>query len=150
MGIKIIDTNKKAFFDYFVLETVEAGIVLTGAEVKSVKLGHAALRDSFCQLDAGELWLKNCNITPYVKGSAFNEEARRNRKLLLHRAEINKIAGKSQTKGYTLIPTKLYFSGNRVKVEIGLCKGKQLHDKRDTLRDKDIQRDTDREIKNYK
>lgn len=148
--MKIIDTNKKAYFDYFVEDTVEAGIVLVGSEVKSLKQGNVNLRDSFCHIDNGELFLKNCHITPYEKGSAFNEDARRNRKLLLHRIEIDRLIGKVQAKGYTLVPTKIYFKENKVKLEIGLCKGKQLHDKRDVLKEKDIKRVTDREIKQYK
>lgn len=148
--MKLIDTNKKAYFDYFVLETVEAGIVLEGSEVKSVMAGNVRLADSFCQIDDGELWLKNCHITPYDKGSAFNPEARRNRKLLLHKGEIDKLIGKVQQKGFTLVPTRIYAKGNRVKVEIGLCKGKQLHDKRATLKEKEVKRQIDREIKNYR
>lgn len=147
--MKIIDTNKKAYFDYYVEDTVEAGLVLTGCEVKSVKLGHVTLRDSFCRIENGEAWLKNCNIVPYEKGSFSNTEEKRNRKLLLHRAQIDKLIGKVQQKGYTLVPTKIYFSGNRVKVEIGLCKGKQLHDKRDVQREKDIKRQVDRELKSF-
>ncbi len=149
-NIKIIDKNKKAYFDYFMEETFEAGIVLEGNEVKSVKMGNVNLKDSFCHIDKGEVFLKNCHITPYEKGSAFNAEPRRNRKLLLSKREINKLIGKIKTKGYTLVPTQIYFSGRFVKVEIALAKGKQLHDKRDSLKEKDIKRDIDREIKNYK
>ncbi len=148
--INIIDKNKKAYFDYFIEETFEAGIVLQGNEVKSVKMGNVNLKDSFCHIDKGEVYLKNCHITPYEKGSAFNAEPRRNRKLLLNKREINKLIGKIKTKGYTLVPTQIYFSGNLVKLEIALAKGKQLHDKRDTLKEKDIKRDTEREIKNFK
>lgn len=149
-SIKIIDKNKKAYFDYFMEETFEAGIVLEGNEVKSVKMGNVNLKDSFCHIDKGEVYLKNCHITPYEKGSAFNAEPRRNRKLLLNKREIDKLIGKIKTKGYTLVPTQIYFSGRFVKVEIALAKGKQLHDKRETLKEKDIKRDTEREIKNYK
>lgn len=147
---KIIDKNKKAYFDYFLEETYEAGIVLEGSEVKSIKQGNVNLKDSFCQIEKGEAWLKNCFVSPYEKGSYFNEDPRRNRKLLLSRREIDKIAGKIKTKGYTLIATKIYFAGRYVKIEIALAKGKQLHDKRDTLKERDLKRDTDREIKNYK
>lgn len=150
MSKKIIDKNKKAYFDYFIEETFEAGIALQGNEVKSVKMGNVNLKDSFCQIDDGEVFLKNCHITPYEKGSAFNAEPRRNRKLLLNRREINKLIGKVKTKGFTLVPTMIYFSGRFVKVEIALAKGKQLHDKRDTIKAKDIKRDTEREIKNYR
>lgn len=146
-GIKVIDTNKKAYFDYFVDDTVEAGIVLSGNEVKSIKLQNASLKDSFCKLEKGELWLKNMFVAPYQKGSVFNSEERRDRKLLLHRAEINRLEGKVRQKGITLVPTKLYFKGNRVKVEIGLCRGKKLYDKRESAREKAIQRDVQRQIK---
>lgn len=145
--MKVIDSNKKAYFDYEILETAEAGIALEGSEVKSVKLGNARLRDSFCQLQDGELWLKNCYIAPYEKCNAFAPEPRRNRKLLLHRAELNKLEGKVHQKGLALVPTKLYFVRNKVKVEIAVARGKKLYDKRATARDKAIARDTDREIK---
>lgn len=146
-GIKIIDNNKKAYFDYEITDTVEAGIALEGSEVKSVKLGNARLRDSFCQLEDGELWIKNFYIAPYDKVNSFAPDPRRNRKLLLHRSEIDKLEGKVRQKGYTVIATKLYFAGNKVKVEIGLGRGKKLYDKRETARSKDIQRDVDRQIK---
>ena len=146
--MKVIDSNKKAYFDYEILETVEAGIVLEGSEVKSVKLGNARLRDSFCQLDDGELWIKNFFISPYEKGNSFAPDARRNRKLLLHRAEIDKLEGKVRQKGLTLVPTKLYFAGNKVKIEIGVARGKKLYDKRESAREKVIKRDVERSIKN--
>ena len=146
-AIKIIDSNKKAYFDYFVDDTVEAGIVLMGNEVKSIKLQNVNLKDSFCKLEKGELWLKNMFVAPYAKGGVFNAEERRDRKLLLHKAELSKLEGKVRQKGITLVPTKLYFKGNRVKVEIGLCRGKKLYDKRETAREKDIKRDTERQIK---
>ena len=146
-AIKIIDTNKKAYFDYFVDDTVEAGIVLSGNEVKSIKMQNVNLKDSFCKLEGGELWLKNMFVAPYQKGSVFNSEERRDRKLLLHKAEINKLEGKVRQKGITLVPTKLYFKSNRVKVEIGLCRGKKLYDKRESAREKDMLRDTQRQIK---
>lgn len=147
--MKVIEKNKKAYFDYFIEDTYEAGIVLVGSEVKSVKMGNISLKDTFCQIENGEMWLKNCFINPYEKGSHFNEDARRNRKLLLGRKEIDKIAGKVKTKGYTVVATQVYFSGRYVKVEIALAKGKQLHDKRDSIKEKDIKRDVDRQLKNY-
>lgn len=150
MGIKIIDNNKKAYFDYFIEDTYEAGVVLAGSEVKSIKAGNINLRDSFCFITKGEVWLKNCQVTPYEKGSAFNEEAKRDRKLLLNKNEINKLIGKIQEKGYTLIPLKVYLKNSLVKLEIGLGKGKQLHDKRDTLKDRDNKRDMERAIRDYK
>ncbi len=148
--MKVIDKNKKAYFDYFLDEKFEAGIVLQGSEVKSVKLGNINLKDSFCQIENGEAWLKNCQISPYEKGSYFNDDPRRNRKLLLSRREIDKIAGKVKNKGFTLIPTMVYFKDRYVKVEIALAKGKQTHDKRDSIKEKDLMRDAQREIKNYK
>ena len=147
MGIKLIQQNKKAFFDYFIEETFEAGISLVGSEVKSIKLGKVNLKDSYCSLEKGELYLKNCFITSYEKGSVFNKDEKRPRKLLLHRYQINKLAGKVKEKGYTLIPTKIYFSGNYVKVEIALAKGKHTFDKRASLREKEVKRTVERQIK---
>ena len=144
---KIIESNKKAYFDYEIVETLEAGIALEGSEVKSVKAGNARLRDSFCQIEDGEAWIKNMFISPYEKSSAFAPDPRRNRKLLLHRGEIDKLEGKIHQKGYTLVATKLYFSGNKVKVEVGLARGKKLYDKRETAKEKDIKRDLERQIK---
>ena len=145
--MKIIDTNKKAYYDYEITETIEAGIVLEGSEVKSVKLGNARLRDSFCQLTDGELYIKNFFIAPYDKSGSYTPDPRRNRKLLLHRSEIDKLEGKVRQKGLTIIPTKLYFVRNRVKIEIALGRGKKLYDKRETARQKDIKRDVERQIK---
>ena len=148
--MKVVADNKKAYFDYFIDETYEAGIVLKGSEVKSVKLGQINLRDSFCFIEKGEIILKNCNITPYEKGSFFNEETKRDRKLLLHKREINKLIGKVKQKGYTLVVTKVYFKGNFVKAELGLARGKHSYDKKETLKQKDIERNTRREIANYR
>lgn len=148
--MKLITKNKKADFDYFFTDSVEAGIVLTGSEVKSIKLGHANLTESFCLIRGGEVWLKNAFIAAYEKGSAFDPEERRDRKLLLHRDEIDKLEGKIARKGYTLVPRKLYFKDNKIKVEIGVAEGKKLHDKRQTIKEKDIKREQEREIKNYK
>ena len=128
---------------------MEAGIVLEGSEVKSIKQGNARLRDSFCQLTDGELFIKNFFIAQYEKGNSFAPEPRRNRKLLLHRAEIDKLEGKIRQKGLTLVPTKLYFVRNKVKVEIGVGRGKKLYDKRETAREKAIKRDTERAIKEH-
>lgn len=148
MGIKIIDKNKKAYFDYFIEETFEAGIVLEGNEVKSIKLGNVNLKDCFCRIENSEVWLKNCYVAPYEKGSVFNADPRRNRKLLLNKQEIKKLIGKINTKGLTLVPLKIYFKDRYVKLEIGLCKGKKLHDKRDVLKDKDLKRQAERDIRN--
>lgn len=148
--MKLITKNKKADFEYFFIDTYEAGISLTGAEVKSAKLSHANINEAFCFIRGGEVWLKNCFISSYEKGSAFNPDERRDRKLLLHRAEIDKIAGKINQKGYTLVPRKMYFKNNLIKVELGLAEGKKLHDKRQTIKDRDLKRDAEREIKNYR
>ncbi len=147
MSEKIIQQNKKAFFDYFIEETYEAGISLVGSEVKSIKMGKVNLKDSYCSLEKGEIFLKNCFVTSYEKGSYFNKDEKRPRKLLLHRYEINKLTGKIKEKGYTLIPTKIYFSGNFVKVQIALAKGKHIYDKRATIKEKEIKRNVERQIR---
>lgn len=147
-NIKIIATNKKAYHDYFIEDVYEAGIVLVGSEVKSVRLGQVNLKDTYCLIRDGEMQLINMHISPYEKGSYYNEDPRRMRKLLLKKAEINKLRGKVDIKGFTLVPTKLYFKQGLVKVEIGVAKGKELHDKRQTLADKASKRDIEREIKN--
>lgn len=144
---RLIQQNKKAFFDYFIEDTFEAGISLAGCEVKSIKLGKVNLKDSYCSLENGELYLKNCFVTPYEKGSFFNREERRARKLLLHRYELNKLTGKVKEKGYTLIPTKIYFSGRYVKVEVALAKGKHTFDKRASLKEKEVKRTVERQIR---
>lgn len=148
--MKLITKNKKADFEYFFVDVYEAGLSLTGAEVKSAKLGHVNIGDAFCLIRGGEAWLKNCFIASYEKGSAFNPEERRDRKLLLHKSEIDKIAGKIKQKGWTLVPRKMYFKNNFIKVEIGLAEGKKLHDKRRSIKEKDVKRDVERQLKNYK
>lgn len=148
MGIKIISTNKKAYHDYFIEDTYEAGIVLVGSEVKSIRGGNVNLKDTYCLIRDGELQVINMHVSPYEKGSFYNEDPRRMRKLLMKRAEINKLRGKVEQKGYALVPTKLYFKEGLVKVEVGLAKGKELHDKRQTLAEKENKRIIDREIKN--
>ena len=148
--MKVIAENKKAYFDYFVEETFEAGIRLDGAEVKSLRLGNCSLRDCFAFLREGSVWLKNAYIAPYEKMSKFNErEPRRDRRLLLHRREIDRLAGKINQKGLTLVPLKLYFKDALVKVELGLCRGKQNFDKRDATRDRDVRRSLERAVKEY-
>ena len=144
---KPIVTNKKAFHDYFILETVEAGLVLLGTEVKSLREGRANLKDSYARIDAGEAFLIDCHISPYPCGGHFNHEPLRPRKLLLKRMEIKRLLGKMSEKGFTLIPTKLYFKGGRVKVEIGLAKGKKQYDKREALRKKEEKREIERAFK---
>lgn len=148
-GIKVIATNKKAYHDYFIEDTLEAGIVLVGSEVKSIRLGAVNMKDTYCLIRGNEIELINMHISPYDKGSYFNVDARRARKLLIKKAEINKLRGKVEQKGYTIVPTKLYFKQGLVKVELGVAKGKELHDKRQSLQDKQQARQLERDLKNY-
>ncbi|MCQ4042510.1 SsrA-binding protein SmpB [Streptantibioticus rubrisoli] len=145
-GRKLIAQNKKARHDYHILDTYEAGLVLTGTEVKSLRQGRASLVDGFAQLDGGEAWLHNVHIPEYSQGTWTNHSARRKRKLLLHRAEIDKLIGKTQETGHTLVPLQLYFKDGRAKVEIALAKGKKDYDKRQTLREKQDRREAERAI----
>jgi SsrA-binding protein len=145
-GHKLIAQNKKARHDYHILDTYEAGLVLTGTEVKSLRLGRASLVDGFGQLDGGEAWLHNVHIPEYTQGTWTNHSARRKRKLLLHRDEIEKLVKKSQETGHTIVPLQLYFKDGRAKVEIALAKGKKEYDKRQTLREKQDRRESDRAI----
>jgi len=144
--MKIVDKNKKVYFDYELEEKLEAGLVLVGSEVKSVRLGNVRLADSFCFIENGEIYLKNCHIAAYEKGSFFNPDTKRDRKLLLHKKEIAKLIGKMKTKGYSLVPTMIYFKQNKVKVEIALAKGKKKHDKRATIKERDLIREAERAI----
>ena len=144
---KIIAQNKKARHDYFVDETYEEGIALFGTEVKSIRAGAVNLKDSYCSIKNGELFVLGMHISPYEKGNIFNREPLRDRKLLMHKREIMKLGGLVTQKGYTLVPLSLYFSGKNVKVEIGLCRGKKLYDKRDTAAEKQANREMDRRIK---
>ncbi|MDE6967490.1 MAG: SsrA-binding protein SmpB, partial [Clostridia bacterium] len=139
-NIKVVATNKKAYHDYFIEDTIEAGIVLVGSEVKSIRQGAVNMKDTYCLIRGDEMQLINMHISPYEKGSYFNEDSRRARKLLLKKAEINKLRGKVEQKGFTLVPTKIYFKQALVKVEIGVAKGKELHDKRQTLKEKQLDR----------
>ncbi len=139
--IKIITKNKKAYHDYFVLETFEAGISLLGTEVKSVKQGKINLKDSYAKVKDGEIYLFNAHISHYKHGNIFNHEPTRTRKLLLHRKEIDRIIGKINEKGLTLVPLKVYLKKGLVKVELGLCKGKKTHDKREEIKRRDIERE---------
>ena len=143
-GFKLIAQNKKAFHDYHIEESFEAGIVLTGTEVKSLRAGRANLRDSYASVKDNELWLIGVHISPYEEASVFNHEPLRNRKLLVHRHELKRLVGKIQRAGYTLVPTKMYFKDGRAKVEIALAKGKATYDKRQDLAKKDAQRDIER------
>ena len=145
--IKTITKNKKAYHDYFVEETYEAGIQLVGTEVKSLRQGGVNLRDSWCDIQDGEIFIKQMHISPYEKGNIFNKDPMRPRKLLMHRREISRLAGLVAQKGLTLIPLSLYFKGSRVKAEIGVCRGKKLYDKREDAAKKAAQRDIDRAMK---
>ena len=145
-AVKTIATNRKAHHDYFIEDKFEAGLALTGTEIKSVRAGHVNLRDSFAVVKEGELWMMNTHIAPYDQGTYTNHEPRRPRKLLMHRREISRIAGKLQEKGFTLVPLRLYLKNNRAKVELGLARGKKQYDKRATLREKETRREIDRAV----
>ena len=147
-GIKQITKNKKAYHDYFIEETFEAGIELTGTEVKSIRMGSINLKDSFCSIKNGEIFVYGVHISPYEKGNIFNRDPLRMRKLLMHRKEILKLHAQVSQKGYTLVPLSLYFKDSRVKVEIGLCRGKKLYDKRDAAAEKQTAREVERFHKN--
>ena len=143
-GKKVIAPNKKAYHDYFVLETFEAGIELCGTEVKSLRAGAVNLKDCYCTVVRGEMIAHGIHISPYEQGNIYNRDPLRDRRLLMHKREIIRLAGKVAREGLTLIPLSLYFSGSRVKVELGLCKGKKLYDKRETDAKKAAQRDIER------
>jgi SsrA-binding protein len=142
-GEKLIADNRKAFFDYHILDTFEAGIVLGGTEVKGIREGRANLRDSYARVESGEVWLYNVHINPYSHRGYVDHDPKRKRKLLLHRAEIRKLIGKTVERGLTLVPTRMYFKNGRVKVALALARGKQVHDKRETIK----RRETDRETR---
>lgn len=144
---RTIAENRKAYHDYFVLEKYEAGISLAGTEVKSVRAGNVNLKDAWCDVDKGVLLLKGVHISPYEQGNIFNRDPRRDRPLLMHKNEIMKLYGQIKQEGLTLIPLSLYFKNGRIKAEIGLCKGKKLHDKRDTEARRSADRDIERELK---
>jgi len=148
LSIKIITKNKKAYHDYFIEETMEAGIALTGPEVKSIRAGKVNLKDGFARIKNEEVWLLNIHISPYAQADGFGEQdPERTRKLLLHKREIQRLIGKTREKGYTLVPTKLYFKRGKVKVELGLAKGKARYDKRETIKRKETEREMLRAIK---
>ncbi len=148
--MKIISNNKKAYHDYFIENTIEAGIVLQGTEIKSVRMGNVNLKDSFIRIKNEEAFLENMHISPYEQGNRFNHEPLRNRKLLLHKKEILKLQQKAKEEGLAIIPTKLYFgNGSKVKVEVALAKGKKLYDKRQDLKEKDAKREIEKAMKNY-
>ena len=142
-----IAQNKKAFHDYFVEESLEAGIELAGTEVKSLRQGKVNLKDAWCSVDDGEMILKGCHISPYEQGNIFNKDPMRPRRLLMHKREIMRLYGKVKQDGYSLIPLEVYFKGSRVKVKVGLCKGKKLYDKRQSAAERDAKRQIDRAMK---
>ncbi len=146
-GVKIIAQNKKAYHDYFVDEKYEAGIELFGTEVKSIRSGGINLKDSYCMIEEGEIFAVGVHVSPYEKGNIFNRDPYRVKKLLMHKKEINKLLGQITQKGFTLVPLSVYFKGSRLKMEIGLCRGKKLYDKRDAAAKKQADRDIERTMK---
>ena len=144
---KIIADNRKARHDYFIIETYEAGVELFGTEVKSLRAGGVNLKDSYCDIDNGELFALGVHISPYEQGNIFNRDPLRPKKLLMHKREIMKLTGLVSREGYTLVPLSLYFKGSRVKMAVGLCKGKKLYDKRDSIARRDADRDIERAMK---
>lgn len=148
MAIKLVCKNKKAYHDYFIEETVEAGVALTGPEVKSIRLGRINLKDSYARIKGGEVFLVNVHISPYAQADGFADyDPERTRKLLLHKREIRRLIGKTRVKGFTLVPTRVYFKDGKAKVEIALARGKAFYDKRETLRRKDADREMARALK---
>ena len=145
--VKLVANNKKAYHDYFIEDTYEAGIELAGTEVKSLRMGKCSIKESFIRTDNGEVIIYGMHISPYEKGNIFNKDPLRPRKLLLHRSEINRLSGRISEKGYTIMPLKVYFKGSLVKVEIGLAKGKKLYDKRASIAKKDQLREAQKDFK---
>ena len=146
-GIKVIAQNRKAFHDYFVEEKYECGVALFGTEVKSIRQGRVNLKESWAQVRKGEVWVEGMHISPYEQGNIFNRDPLRPKKLLLHRSEIRKLDSLVMRQGFTLIPLELYFRDGRVKLQLGLCKGKHLHDKRDSMAKKDSDREIQRALR---
>jgi len=149
MGIKIIANNKKAYHEYFVDEVFEAGLALQGTEVKSIRMGQVSIKESYCRIRNGEVFVDNMNISPYEQGNRENHDPLRSRKLLLNRYEIDKLIKKVDEKGLTLVPTKIYFKDSRAKLEIGVCRGKKLYDKRETLKRKQADREASRAMRDH-
>ena len=145
--MKLIANNKKAYHDYFIEETYEAGLVLHGTEVKSLRMGKCSIKEAFIRIENGEIYIYGMHISPYEKGNIFNKDPLRVKKLLLHKQQIRKLAGNSSEKGYTVVPLKVYFSNGRAKIEIGLAKGKKLYDKRQDIAKKDQKREAEKELK---
>ena len=149
--MKVICENREARHEYFIIDSYEAGISLDGGEVKSIRLGNVNLKDSFCSIGNGSVFIKNMHVSVYDKSGAYNvREAKRDRRLLLHKSEIRKLLSKSSEKGFTLVPLKLYFKDSLIKVELGLCKGKHTFDKKQTLLERDTKRAMERDIKGYR
>lgn len=146
-SIKVIAKNKKAWHDYFILEQIEAGIALFGTEIKSIRNGGVNLKDSWCEISDGEIFVNGMHISPYEKGNIFNRDSYRSRKLLMHKREIMRLFGLVKQQGLTLVPLEIYFKGSRAKLQVGVCKGKKLHDKRHDLAEKAVKRDTERYFK---
>lgn len=146
-GVKIVAKNQKAYHEYFIEEKFEAGIELSGTEVKSIRLGTLSLKEAWCQIKDGQLYIRQMHIAPYEQGNIFNKDPLRPRRLLMHKREIMRLLGLSKVTGYSLIPLSMYFKGSRVKVQVGLCKGKKLYDKRADMAERDAKRDIDRAIK---
>lgn len=146
-GTKVVAQNKKARHDYFIEQALEAGIVLSGTEVKSIRLGKVNLKDSYATVENGEVILSGMHISPYEQGNIFNKDPLRDRKLLLHRYEINRLIGYTQQKGMSLVPLQLYFKKGKVKIELGIAKGKKLYDKREDIAERDAKREIDRKLK---
>ncbi|MBW2473217.1 MAG: SsrA-binding protein SmpB [Deltaproteobacteria bacterium] len=149
MGIKIIANNKKAYHEYFVDEVFEAGLALQGTEVKSIRMGQVSIKESYCRIRNGEVFVDNMNISPYEQGNRENHDPLRSRKLLLNRYEIDKLIKKVDEKGLTMVPTKIYFKDSRAKLEIGVCRGKKLYDKRETLKRKQADREASRAMRDH-
>ena len=146
-GFKLIANNKKAYFDYFIEDKYEAGVALHGTEVKSIRMGKCSIKESYIKIEDGEVFIYGMHISPYEKGNIFNKDPMRVKKLLMHKYEINKLNGKLQQKGLTLVPLQVYLKGGLVKVEVGLARGKKLYDKRDSLAKKDMNREAEKEFK---
>ncbi|MEW5761964.1 MAG: SsrA-binding protein SmpB [Bacillota bacterium] len=147
MSVKVVCQNRKAWHDYQILETYEAGMVLTGTEVKSLRAGRANLKDSFARIGDGELWLENMHISPYEQGNRFNHDPKRARKLLMHKEEIMRLWGRTREKGLALIPLKVYFKNGRAKVELALARGRKIYDKREDIARREAQRQMERALR---
>ncbi|NLG40885.1 MAG: SsrA-binding protein SmpB [Chloroflexi bacterium] len=144
MDIKIVSTNKKARFEYFILETFEAGLVLKGTEIKSVRSGQISLQEAYVRTNGAEIWLVGAHVAPYEHASAYQHDPKRDRKLLMHKKEIHKLFDEVRIKGMTLVPIRVYLKGGKAKLEIGLAKGKKQYDKRESIKERDVERETSR------